>query len=143
MIRLAVATSPCRDRRSREERMETVIARLLRAFETGKVTRRQLIQSLAAMASAATAAASAEPVAAAGGFKTVSLDHISLEVADYKRTRDFYADVMGMRVENDSARLLQCELHFGDSMIDYETRIGICWMPLLPYPSRFHSARSG
>jgi catechol 2,3-dioxygenase-like lactoylglutathione lyase family enzyme len=97
--------------------METVIAQLLRDFETGKVTRRHLIQSLAAMASAAASAASAAPVAAARGFKTVSLDHLSLEVADYRRTRDFYADLMGMRVENDSARLSQCELHFGDSMI--------------------------
>jgi catechol 2,3-dioxygenase-like lactoylglutathione lyase family enzyme len=106
--------APGTDRRGREERMETVIARLLSDFETGKVTRRHLIQSLAAIASAA---ASAAPVAAAGGFKTVSLDHISLEVTDYRRTRDFYAELMGMRVENDSARFSQCELHFGDSMI--------------------------
>jgi catechol 2,3-dioxygenase-like lactoylglutathione lyase family enzyme len=96
--------------------METVIARLLQDFETGKVTRRRLIQSLAAIASAA-ASASPVQVAAAGGFKTVGLDHISFEVADYRRTRDFYVDLMGMRVENDSAKLSQCELHFGDSMI--------------------------
>jgi hypothetical protein len=27
--------------------------------------------------------------------------------------------------------------------IDHDTRIGTTWIALLPYPSRFHSARSG
>jgi len=93
--------------------MEDIIAKLLGEFENGRMTRRQLIQSLA-LAAAATASAGASP--AAGGFKTLELDHISYQVTDYKKTRDFYAELMGMTVEADDGKS-QCELHFGNSML--------------------------
>jgi Glyoxalase/Bleomycin resistance protein/Dioxygenase superfamily len=76
--------------------MENVISQLLQDFENGKMSRRQLIQSLAL---AATAASVAE---AASGFKTIALDHISYQVVDYKKTRDFYKDLMGMTVSDDN-----------------------------------------
>lgn len=38
-----------------------------------------------------------------------------LRVPDYKRTRDFYADLMGLRVTDDTGT--QCQLRFGDSAI--------------------------
>ena len=97
--------------------MENIIAQLLQDFENGKMSRRQLVQTLAMAATAVSGTAisgSAAPVA--NGFKTVALDHISYQVANYKRTRDFYADLMGMSVSNDDGTH-QCELHFGDSMI--------------------------
>jgi catechol 2,3-dioxygenase-like lactoylglutathione lyase family enzyme len=37
-------------------------------------------------------------------------------VADYKRTRDFYADLLGMKVTQDDGKQ-QCYLAFGDSFI--------------------------
>lgn len=94
--------------------MEQIIAKLLQDFEQGKMNRRQLIQSLAVAASAATAAT---PFAAAGGkgFKAVAVNHISYRVADYARTRDFYADLLGMKVSHDDGR--QCYLEFGDSFL--------------------------
>ena len=98
--------------------MEHIIARLLNDFEQGRMTRRQLIQSLALSATAA-AAAGAAPVAAAAddkGFKAVSVNHISYQVADYKRTRDFYADLLGMKVTGDDGSR-QCNLVFGDTFI--------------------------
>src|SRR5260370_19466727 len=49
-------------------------------------------------------------------FKTVELDHISYQVTDYRVTRDFYADLMGMEVKNDNGRN-QCELWFGNNML--------------------------
>src|ERR1700738_4348875 len=71
--------------------MESVIAKLLQDFEQGKMNRRQLIQSLALAASAAGAATPG--LAASGkGFKAVAVNHISYQVADYARTRDFYAE---------------------------------------------------
>ena len=100
--------------------MKNVIAALLRDFEQGKTTRRQLIQNLAMVAVAAPAAALAgtraaplaaplaapvaAPVATTGGapWKTVWLDHISYSVADYKKSADFYADLMGWEVRNDN-----------------------------------------
>jgi catechol 2,3-dioxygenase-like lactoylglutathione lyase family enzyme len=94
--------------------MERVIANLVRDFENGKLSRRELVRSLALTAAAATVA-SASPAAEGRGFKAVGVNHISYGVADYGRTRDFYADLLGMRVANDDGK--QCDLGFGDSFI--------------------------
>jgi catechol 2,3-dioxygenase-like lactoylglutathione lyase family enzyme len=102
--------------------MELIIAKLLQDFEQGKMNRRQLIQSLAVAASAASAAT---PVAAASGkgFKAVTVNHISYRVADYARTRDFYAELLGMKVSHEDGK--QCYLEFGDSfMIPRNARNG-------------------
>jgi len=100
--------------------MEGLIAKLLQSFEEGKMTRRQLIQSLALAATAASsvsAAPAAAPTAAAEGkgFKAVAVNHISYEVADYAKIRDFYADLLGMKVSQDNGK--QCYLSFGDTFI--------------------------
>jgi catechol 2,3-dioxygenase-like lactoylglutathione lyase family enzyme len=91
--------------------MEHIIDKLLRAFEEGKVTRRQLVSTLAATAAAA------KPVAAAEGkgFRAVTVNHISYQVADYAKTRDFYLDLLGMKVSQDTGR--QCNLSFGDTFL--------------------------
>ena len=94
-----------------ESFMETVIAQLLAQFENGTLTRRQLIQRLAA---AALAAGGGTAAAQGGGFRTMNLDHISYDVTDYRRTRDFYAGLMGMTIANDNGKDA-CELHFGDA----------------------------
>jgi catechol 2,3-dioxygenase-like lactoylglutathione lyase family enzyme len=90
--------------------METVIARLLSDFESGKMTRRQLVQSLALVAMGIpVASAVAESVAVkpivkpvAAPWKTVYLDHISFQCADYKRSVDFYTNLMGWQVLHDT-----------------------------------------
>ena len=95
--------------------MEHLINKLLRDFEDGKMNRRQLVQSLALAASAAAAAA---PAAAqeAKGFKAVTVNHISYQVKDYRVTRDFYADLLGMGIKQDNGRS-QCYMTFGDSFL--------------------------
>ena len=92
--------------------MESLIAKLLGDFEAGKMSRRQLIQSLAlcATAPAAAAAAAQAPAASASAaaagtpapWKTVYLDHISYAVADYKRSAAFYSNLMGWTIRNDN-----------------------------------------
>jgi catechol 2,3-dioxygenase-like lactoylglutathione lyase family enzyme len=90
--------------------MENVIAGLLTDFENGKMTRRQLIQSLALAAVAAAPAStvvgqtpSAPAVASAPApWKTVWLDHISYAVSDYKKSTAFYTNLMGWEVQNDN-----------------------------------------
>ena len=90
--------------------MESVVAALLRDFENGKLSRRQLVQTLALMAigspvgSAAAQSTAATPVKAASGtpWKTVFLDHISFQVSDYKRSTEFYTDLMGWKVLKDT-----------------------------------------
>ncbi|HEV8146097.1 MAG TPA: VOC family protein [Bryobacteraceae bacterium] len=94
--------------------MENVIARLLADFESGKMNRRQLVKSIAA---AAAVSAGAAPAGAADGrgFKAVTVNHISYQVADYTKTRDFYVDLLGMKVSGDNGR--QCNLSFGDTFL--------------------------
>lgn len=103
--------------------MENIITKLLRDFEDGRLNRRQLIQSLSVAASVAMggAASAQTPAGQPAGtkdspFKTVELDHISYQVKDYRVTRDFYAELMGMEVKNDNGKT-QCELYFGNSML--------------------------
>jgi catechol 2,3-dioxygenase-like lactoylglutathione lyase family enzyme len=101
--------------------METVINGLLKQFEDGKLTRRQLIQSLALAAVAAAPAGSAVaqnastiPAAtAAPAFKTVWLDHISYAVTDYRKSTAFYRDLMGWEIRNDNGKN-QCTMKIGD-----------------------------
>ncbi|HLK69723.1 MAG TPA: VOC family protein [Bryobacteraceae bacterium] len=93
--------------------MEQIIAKLLQDFEDGKMNRRQLIKSLAV----ASAAAAAVPAVAdeAKHFKAVTINHISYQVKDYAKTRDWYVDLLGMKVSGDTGR--QCNLSFGDSFL--------------------------
>jgi len=106
--------------------MESVIAGLLKDFEDGKMTRRQLIQSLALAAAAAAPGASALAQTAAAqpkppipqafeptGWKTVWLDHISFQVSDYRRSAAFYRDLMGWTIANESQNGNQCTMNIG------------------------------
>jgi len=93
--------------------MEHIINQLLQEYERGKVTRRQLIQMLAvgtAAASGATAAEAAAPATA------TYINHVSMQVADYKKTRDFYSGLFGMKVEEDNGKT-ECTLAFGQNTI--------------------------
>ena len=86
--------------------MEGMIASILKDFEDGKMSRRQLIQSLAMLAVAGPAGAAAATQAAApppkAPWKTVKLDHISYSVSDYKRSAAFYRDLMGWEIREDN-----------------------------------------
>jgi catechol 2,3-dioxygenase-like lactoylglutathione lyase family enzyme len=97
--------------------MESVIDGLLKDFEIGRLTRRQLIRSLAMAALAAPAAAHARAPAAAtksaSPWKTTALDHISYAVADYKRSVAFYSELMGWDVRNDNGTN-QCTMGIGN-----------------------------
>jgi catechol 2,3-dioxygenase-like lactoylglutathione lyase family enzyme len=101
--------------------MEQLIDGLLNDFERGRMSRRQLIQSLAL---AAVAAAPGGAALAQGGapkastippphdpapWKTVWLDHISYAVSDYRRSTAFYRDLMGWTIKNDNGTS-QCTL---------------------------------
>ena len=93
--------------------MEAIVSALIDRFEQGKVTRRELIHSLAVLAAAGPARAHAgtqqNPTPAATpqafeptGWKTVSLDHISFAVADYRKSAAFYRDLMGWTIRSDN-----------------------------------------
>lgn len=73
--------------------MEAIIDDLVRRFERGVVTRRQLIQGLATLAGATGASRSD---AAQAGLRGTGIDHVSVLVNDLQRSAAFYQRVFGM-----------------------------------------------
>jgi catechol 2,3-dioxygenase-like lactoylglutathione lyase family enzyme len=92
--------------------VEAVITKLVKDFENGAISRRQLIQTLAMVAVGAPlvgAAAQAQPAPLAplirsAPWKTIWLDHISFTCADYKKSTAFYSDLMGWTVKSDNGK---------------------------------------
>jgi catechol 2,3-dioxygenase-like lactoylglutathione lyase family enzyme len=100
--------------------VEGFISRLLEDFEHGKMTRRQLVQSMALAVVAGPAIAAGHPRAlqgavppsAAAPWRTVHLDHISYQVTDHVRSAAWYSDLMGWTVKNQAEN--QTTLAIGD-----------------------------
>ncbi|MGE4061926.1 MAG: VOC family protein [Rhodospirillaceae bacterium] len=99
--------------------MEKIIDNLLSDFEQGKLSRRNLIQSLTI---AAASVAGVPALAATSGKlpSAVAVNHISYGVKDYTKVRDFYADLLGMKVLADDGK--SCQLAFGDSFLVLRNR---------------------
>lgn len=76
--------------------MEHVISDLVTSFERGRLTRRELVQALAAVAMAG-----AGVPAAAVSLKSGSINHTSVLVSDMARSIDFYNRVFGLSVVNE------------------------------------------
>lgn len=97
--------------------METVFTKLVDQFIGGRLSRRDLIESLAAVAVVGGAATQASTAAAASRrpIKAVGVNHISYQVKDYAKARDFYAAHFGMTVSHDNGR--QAFMNFGDTFL--------------------------
>lgn len=72
--------------------METVISDLVKRYERGSLSRRELITGLAILAVQPGAKAAGSP----GVFQATSIDHVSIQVSDLKPSIDFYMDVFGL-----------------------------------------------
>jgi catechol 2,3-dioxygenase-like lactoylglutathione lyase family enzyme len=79
--------------------MIQTIDAMLNKFESGKITRRQLVLFLAAVAAAA---AQADPKEE--GFPAISINHITVKVPDLHRTSSFYQEFFGMPLKQHSAK---------------------------------------
>jgi catechol 2,3-dioxygenase-like lactoylglutathione lyase family enzyme len=75
--------------------MKREISKLVTRFEQGRITRRELIQAIAALAAVGTTAAAAPPLRAG------SINHVSVLVSDLQRSIDFYNRVFGLSVMNE------------------------------------------
>lgn len=78
--------------------MESMISSLLKRYETGGLTRRELVSGLAMMA----VGASAGSAAAQGAPKPIPwsplIDHIQINSADPRKSAEFYTKVMGLQL---------------------------------------------
>jgi catechol 2,3-dioxygenase-like lactoylglutathione lyase family enzyme len=87
--------------------MQQLIGKLVERFEQGRIDRRQLIQSLTALAAAARPAVGDEST-----FRARSLNHIALRVTDIPRSRDFYRKHFGLPVVRENGG--SCFLGLGE-----------------------------
>ena len=71
--------------------MEHVISTLVERYERGALTRRELIQGLAALAVAGGTASAAD-----AGFAAATINHVSIQVSDIKRSAEFYMRAFGL-----------------------------------------------
>jgi len=88
---------PCQNVPKRIKKMKAIIEKLLTDFETGKVSRRQLVFALGAMA------ASAEGAPKAAELPAVSINHVTVRVPDLHRTSQFYQEFFGMALAQSSS----------------------------------------
>jgi len=74
--------------------MESIISNLVSRFEKGSLSRRELVQGLTMLAASGTAASAQQDL----NFRTATIDHISIQVADVKRSTEFYEKMFGFKV---------------------------------------------
>lgn len=77
--------------------METLVSDLVKRFEGGSLSRRQLIQGLTMLAASGGAA---RVEAQDTPFTSARIDHVSMQVTDLARSIDFYQSVFGLTILN-------------------------------------------
>src|SRR5690349_9404158 len=104
--------------------MSDHIRRLFHDFDTGKISRRELMQALAtaALIAPVSAALGQDPTTGrrggralapqdtmpapapfeSTGWKTVWCDHLTYRTTDYKKAAAFYATLMGWKIRSDN-----------------------------------------
>jgi len=93
--------------------MELTISNLVKSYENGSMSRRQLIQALALMAGAAGSGAAAG--AAPAPLPASTVNHIAITVSDVKKSSDWYKEIFGLVPEQDTATA--AVLGFGNTVL--------------------------
>jgi len=73
--------------------MEAGISDLVSRFEKGLLSRRELVRGLAVLAAGGTAASAQDGL----NFRAATIDHVSIQVADLKRSSEFYQRMFGFK----------------------------------------------
>jgi Glyoxalase/Bleomycin resistance protein/Dioxygenase superfamily len=90
--------------------MQARLDSLLRQYESGRITRRDLIASLAfVVASCATASYSGSL------YRATELNHVTLRVRHLKRSKEFYQGLLGLPVMQEDDQL--CYLRSGTGFL--------------------------
>jgi len=102
--------------------MESLISDLVKSYEKGALSRRHLIQSLAALAGAGAAGRSPAlgfqaNAGATPAMQASTLDHVSIQVKDLDRTVNFYQNVFGLPLLNEDKKTKTVRLKVGTSRL--------------------------
>lgn len=81
--------------------MDPVVTELLDRYESGRLSRRELVAGLSALAAASAAPASAQPAPPA--LQPTGIDHVSILVSDLQRSANFYNRVFGLVANGEDA----------------------------------------
>src|SRR5256885_397820 len=92
--------------------MEAFAAVKLQEFEQGKISRRKLIETLVAAATATTATTASATAAEQPAVKVVSVNHISYTNPNYRQAADWYSKVFNLQQVNDDGH--NVNLPFGN-----------------------------
>ncbi len=102
--------------------MENEITRLVEHYETGRMTRRQLVSRLGSLVAVLSGAGtvlgadeSAQKKENGSTFKGVELNHIALRVTDVPRSRDFYVKHLDLKVQREGRN--NCFLGCGQNFV--------------------------
>jgi catechol 2,3-dioxygenase-like lactoylglutathione lyase family enzyme len=100
--------------------MERTIDTLVRQFERGRLTRRQLVQGLLVVA-ATPALAQERPV---GAFRGTGIDHVQITVTDLKATQQFYERLFGVTTTSPNPTQLSLKLGSAGNTISVHNESG-------------------
>ena len=89
--------------------MKPIISDLVTRYETGRLSRRALIQGLTMLVATASAAKAADGPPEAAPLNCAGVDHVSVRVKDLKRSAEFYQSLFGLepRGEDKEHRILR------------------------------------
>jgi catechol 2,3-dioxygenase-like lactoylglutathione lyase family enzyme len=79
--------------------MEVLVDRMLKDFERGTLSRRQLVATMAGLAASASTMV---PGLAAPSLKAITLNHVTVRVPDLQKTSKFYQQFFGMKLAQQS-----------------------------------------
>jgi catechol 2,3-dioxygenase-like lactoylglutathione lyase family enzyme len=97
--------------------MNQQVQQLVDAFETGRLSRRELVGRLTTLILAASGLAQGATTSdRQSPFQATGLDHIALRVPQVPRARDFYQQLLGMQVSRDGGEN-SCFLTFGNAFL--------------------------
>ena len=93
--------------------MDNTIDGLFNRYDHGKLTRRELMQGLALLMTAA-------GQSKAAGFEGTHINHISLSVSDLQRSSQFYQKIFGMTVRDQGPDKIR--LNIGKSYVSLQRK---------------------
>src|SRR5215216_5719106 len=85
--------------------MQEIIWNLIQRYDSGKLTRRDLMQGLAILASGVAMGPTAMTAPAAAALPAVCVNHIAVTVSDLKKSSQWYKDLFGLKVESEDDKV--------------------------------------